>query len=429
MPAELCRLLLFCATCSALAPHFRAGSAQPEDTASIAAAEALLLRLLGQARSAAQLRALQALLDSVWDSGYAFDVMPQQPSAQHGVGPLPDKGSGQLDEGDLQKGPTSFASPGMAVLRPVEPTDPGEQPVKPQGSAPGTPPAEESRWPTSGSQLDAADGWDEAEQLQPSGEQAVHQGSPACALDGWEAEGIHMVLPALAHGALRDAQDVKASESETEQKTSGSTFHTAEQAADALPAADGWEADEGLALPPAAPEDACSVQGAASEAQDVLLSTGQPASDALSNSWDGDADLPEASTSSAVVNEHPTQGACIDHAEASLGADAGKGPAQHAIAGEVLSAGSSQSYPGSHLSAGQLQSSSGSSIHDKTAKGDAVPMHACWSALLQRMLAASDRQLAGCVLARLERARAQQAVLVSEAEADALVRASARAGE
>ena len=417
MPAGLWGLLLHSTTCSALAPHFQAGSAQPEDTASAAAAEALFLRLLGQAHSAAQHRALQALLDQVWDSGYAFTAVPQQqPPAQPGAGPLPDVGPEQKDAGDLQEG----------LTRTVEPSDPGEQLVKSQDSAPGTPPAEESRWPVPVSQLDAADGWDEAEQLQPSGEIAAPEQSPA---DGWDLEDICAVVPELAREASEEAQAAEASERKSRQEDSETTLHAAVQATDPLAAADGWDADEDLALPAAAHGDAGSLPWTASEAQEPSLSTGEPAADALSNGWEGDADLLEALTFSVVANEHPTLEACLDRAEASHTAYAGKGSGEHAMAAGVLSAGSSQSRPGMQPSAGPMQSSSPCTTHDVTARGNAVPMHACWSALLQRMLAAPDRQLAGYALARLEKAGAHQAVLVSEAEADAIVRASEKAGE
>lgn len=432
MPADLRCLLLYSATCSALAPHFRAGSAQPEDLASSATAEALFMRLLGQAHSAGQLRALQAMLDQVWGSAYAFDAVPHQPCTEQAAGLLPNEESGESDGHDCQERLSRMPDPGIAGLQSFEPIVPAEQPVKSQNSAPGTPPAEESRWPTTASQPDFADGWDEADQLQHSGEPAFHPASAAHAADGWDLEDNPIALPELSQAALEGAQSAQSVDSKDREKTPCSASHAAVQAADPQAAADGWKAEEGLALPPAAHEDAGPAQGAAAKTHN-LHSVDEPALNACPSGWESDTDVCEALEASAAdeqAGQCHTPEAPSAPSEVSHAADAGTRAGKRALAPEDMMALSRESCAGNHHSAECLQSSKAvGTTRDGPARGGAVPMHACWAALLQRLLAAGDRQLAGSVLARLEQAQMQQAALVSEAEADALVNASAGAGE
>ena len=433
MPAELCRLLLYGATCRVLAPCFRAGRAQPEDAASSAAAEALFMRLLGQAHSAAQLRALQALLDQIWDSGYAFDaVVPQKPCAEQAAGLLPNEQSRQSDGHTRRKRPREMTDLGISGLQPLESIPPAEQQLKSQNSAPGTPPAEESRWPTKASRPDFADGWDEADQLQHSGEPALPPASAAHAADGWDLGDTTIALPELAQAALEGAHSAQLSDSATQRESPCGTPHAAVEAINPVAAADGWEADEGLALPPAAHEDVGPARAAAAETRN-LLSTDEPALNARFSRWESDADICEAldaSASDKAAGQCHTPGALSAHGDVSHAADASTRAAKRGLAPENMTASSRESEAGSHHNAEwSRRSKAVGTPRDRPARGAAAPMHACWSALLQRLLAAGDRQLAGSVLARLEKAQTQQAVLVSEAEADALVEASAGVGE
>ena len=57
-----------------------------------------------------------------------------------------------------------------------------------------------------------------------------------------------------------------------------------------------------------------------------------------------------------------------------------------------------------------------------------APLHACWAALLQRMLRTADRELAGRMLMWLEKAERQGLTLVSQGEADAIASAAEPAG-
>ena len=430
MPAQLRCLLLYSATSSALAPHFQAGSAQPQDTTGFAAAGALFQRLLGQARSLAQLKALEVLLDQVWDSGHAFDAVQQQPSEKH-TADLP---SMQQDERpDSEETSSSIADPGAARVQPLEPAATSEQASKSQDSAPGTPPAEESRWPTTAAQPDAADGWDEADQLQPFGEPIVPSESTAYAADGWDLEDTPDILPELAQEAVEQAQSASTAESKSGRENSDVTALAAAQAADPSAAADGWEADDGLELPLQAHVASGSAQAAASalQAQHGLMDHGETASESSPTGWDSNADLLENLPPLAMVNKAghgPTLGANSDHVGVSQGADASKTSAEGAQAAEESLLESRKKASGIHLDADQTHGGSMGTSRVRPAGGEEVPMHACWSALLLRMLAAPERHLAGGVLARLEKAQMQQAVLVSEAEADALLTASAQAG-
>ena len=56
------------------------------------------------------------------------------------------------------------------------------------------------------------------------------------------------------------------------------------------------------------------------------------------------------------------------------------------------------------------------------------PLHACWAALMQRMLGGADRELAGRVLRWLDEAERQGVTLVSRGEADAIASAAEQAG-
>ncbi len=475
--ADLRGLLLYSATRCALKDHFQLEHVRPEDMASAATADALFLRLLVQAHSLAELKALQTLLDEVWDSGKAFYSAAEHSSGRQHDWTGADRGSLQNDRADSQENLSSAPEINSARLQPVgaealaerpaklhdsAPVT-GEQSFRSHDSAPGTPPAEESRWATSASfpdaadgwddaelllslseepvkelphatstlHLDAADGWDGAEQLSLSGEPAITSQHTDHATDGW---GLRKGLTLLAQGdatAPAKSAPVHGDGSGSQQRALGETNQAASPATGPAAVADGWDLDEGLALSLEA-QDAGSAQASSPDAQTAGLSKDALASDSvLSNGPAGRRVNITVSAPPPVTKERikaPSPRVCIKHGTVKPIVGANSALTDAALAAASLSGGTTQTDAEHHLVTEPMQSSrSGNAV--PIAREIAVPMHACWAVLLQQMLTASDRELAGCVLARLEKAGFQNAVLVSEIGADDLVAASETAGK
>ena len=537
-------LLLFRATRSALEEHFQFVDVVPASVRDAAAAELLFLRMLARAESAAQLKALQALLEDVWDSGHAFQAEAQKPVTVQLDALSPLKASvGKADTagslGSLGSVPdANTARVGLRVPDLVAALSNEEQLRKQQGSAPGTPPAEESRWATAASQTDAADGWDDMEGMTLAGESALPaaestatashvdaadgwddteqvglpsnpaapaqhlaHGSAAASLvdavDGWEAPE-DIVLPSNAAGPALFAADSAraASHADTAHSPaqpaadSSNAASLAEDAAlrsmlaaPALPAVEsteGWDSDHELVLPPEASLGAATMpeqewQGLTVVSEEAAMADRHSAEASAAgiapavDVWDTDeglglslgaedtakahdpvtakaaiskaphggaepvrrpkegiakaAVIPSAASSKIRVRQRAKGGALkLKATKASRAQDAA------ALAAAASPADAAQSATESHDAAEAGRRSSLGAAQPAGEEAAAVPLHACWAALLRRMLSVPDRALAGHVLRRLEKAGLEGVPLVSAAEAGDIVAAAETAG-
>ena len=508
-------LLLFSATRSALEEHFQFDDVVPTSVRDAAAAELLFLRMLARAESAAQLEALKALLEGVWDSGHAFQAEAQKPvTAQLDALSLLKASSGKADTaGSLGSVPDAdTARVGLRVPDLVAALSNEEQLRKQQGNAPGTPPAEESRWATAASQTDAADGWDDMEGMALVGESALPAAestataSQVDAADGWddmEQVGLpsNPAAPAqhLAHGSaaasLADAVDGWEAPEDIvfRSNPAGPALFAADSArtashadtarSPAQPAAEsteGWDSDDDLVLPPEASQGAATMpdqewQGptvvseeaarADRHSTEASVAGTAPAVDgcdtdeglglslraqdtakahdlvtaeaALSEAPRGGAEpvkrpkegnakaavVPSAASSKIRVRQRAKGGALkLKATKASRAQDAA------ALAAAASPADAAQSATESHDAAEAGRRSSSGAAQPAGEEAAAVPLHACWAALLRRMLSVPDRALAGHVLTRLEKAGLEGVPLVSAAEAGDIVAAAETAG-
>lgn len=511
-------LLLFSATRSALEEHFQFGDVVPASVRDAAAAELLFLRMLARAESAAQLKALQALLEDVWDSGHAFQAEAQKPVTVQLDKLTPLKASvGKADTagslGSLGSVPdANTARVGLRVPDLMAALSNEEQLRKQQGSAPGTPPAEESRWATAASQTDAADGWDNMEGTALAGESALpaaesaaaasqvdaaigwddmeHLGLPsnpaapaqplangsaaaslADAVDGWEAPKDIVFRSNPAGPALFAADGARtASHADTarspaqpaaestegwdsdddlvlppeasqgaaampEQEWQGPTVvseeaamanrHSAEaSAAGIAPAVDGWDTDEGLGLSLRAQDTAKAHDPVTAEA--AISEAPRGGAEPVRRPKEGIAKaavIPSAASSKIRVRQRAKGGALkLKATKASRAQDAA------ALAAAASPADAAQSATESHDAAEAGRRSSLGAAQPAGEEAAAVPLHACWAALLRRMLSVPDRALAGHVLTRLEKAGLEGVPLVSAAEAGDIVAAAETAG-
>ena len=536
-------LLLFSATRSALEEQFQLDGVVPASVGDAAAAELLFLRMLACAESAAQLEALQALLEGVWDSGHAFQAEAQKPvTAQLDALSLLEASCGKADTagslGSLGSVPDAdTARVGLRVPDLVAALSNEEQLRKQQGNAPGTPPTEESRWATAASQTDAADGWDDMEGMALAGEAALPaaectatasqvdaadgwddmeqvglpsnpaapvqhlaHGSAAASLvdavDGWEAPE-DIVLPSNAAGpalfaadSARTASHADTAHSPTQPAADSSMAASLAEdaalpsmlAAPALPAAEsteGWDSHDELVLPPEASQGAATMpeqewQGPTVVSEGAAMADRHSAEASAAgiapavDGWDTDeglglslgaedttkahdpvtaeaaisearggaepvrrpkegiakaAVIPSAASSKIRVRQRAKGGALkLKATKASRAQDAA------ALAAAASPADAGQSATESHDAAEAGRRSSLGAAQPAGEEAAAVPLHACWAALLRRMLNVPDRTLAGLVLTRLEKAGLQGVPLVSAAEAGDIVAAAETAG-
>ena len=534
-------LLLFSATRSALEEQFQLDGVVPASVGDAAAAKSLFLRMLARAESAAQLKALQALLEGVWDSGHAFQAEAQKPvTAQLDALSSLEASRGQADTaGKLGSLPDAdTARVGLKVPDLVAALSNEEQLCKQQGSAPGTPPAEESRWATAASQTEAADGWDSMEGMALAGESALPaaesaaaasqvdaadgwddmeqvglpsnplapahplaNGSAAASLadvvNGWEAPE-DMVLPSNAAGpalfaadSARTASHVDTARSPTQPAAESSTAASLAEdaalpsmmAAPALPAAqstEGWDSDDDLVLPPKASQGAATMpeqewQGPTVVSVGVALADRHSAEASAAGTapavdgWDTDEGLglslgaedtakaQDTVTAKAAISEAPRGGeepvrrpkeglaeaAVVPSAASSKirvrqrakggvlklkATKASRAKDAAALAAAASPADAAQSATESHDAAEAGRRSSLGAAQPAGEEAAAVPLHACWAALLRRMLSVPDGALAGHVLMRLEKAGLEGVPLVSATEAGDIVAAAETAG-
>ena len=154
--------------------------AQQALLASLPAADAMFMRMLSQAEAMQQFMALHALLEEVWDSGYAFEDQPEKPpaAAQPVAEPTPDGTTHQQEDTTDRKYEEMRAAPKLVKPELTSAATQKQQPEERSSSAPGTPPAEESRWPSSASMQGTVDGWQEELPLPTGSWAALHRFQP-----------------------------------------------------------------------------------------------------------------------------------------------------------------------------------------------------------------------------------------------------------
>lgn len=440
-PEQLRQLLLFRLTRSTLAGHFPVHGLQPASAASKATAEAVFLRLLCDAQSSAQFRALQALLEEVWDSGHAFVPLTEQlakgqDSTLYTGSARADVVSKEADHGSAAAAAVSGAEleslprvASVATARLLEDKSPG--------SAPGTPPAEESRWgATSAVLLGAVDGWDDADELLLPEDPPGPPTKAAPAAEGWDSgdDRLGFAPEPLPVGSAVPKQSQQVHGSDSRQEAPGSGQDAGTQAAGAA-AVDGWASDENLDLSsePQGAQRAATAHGAFvdEEVPSVRLEQTARSNGGVPSGRGGDA-VAAASLSAAFTQTTESSHfmASPKHGNSSPITCTNKPLRGEAAAKVSLRAGPRKVRRRSPLAAKLVVTSRTEQAQDQLPEKEAaVPMHACWAALLQRMLKASNRKLAGAVLTTLEKAGLQGAVLVSEAEAGDVVAAAGEAGK
>ena len=138
MSAQLRCLLLSSIAHSTVACAFRLQYAQPALIASLPAADAMFMALLGQAEAVQQFIALHTVLEEVWDSGHAFEdqlkkpVAAQQPVAEP---TLDGTAHQQKDIADSKYGEMR-AAPKLVIPELTSAGTEGQQPEERSSSAP-----------------------------------------------------------------------------------------------------------------------------------------------------------------------------------------------------------------------------------------------------------------------------------------------------
>ena len=433
--AQLRCLLLSSITHSTVLRAFHSQCAQPTLIASLPAADAMFMRMLSQAGTMQQFTALHALLEEVWDSGFAFEDQPEKPVAasQPVTEPtLDNTAQQQMDISDSMYRKMK-AAPKLVNPELTSAATQKQQPEERSSSAPGTPPAEESRWPSSASMQGTVDGWHEDLPL-PTGSLGSFASLPARnAAEGWDELGE---LP-MPKGSPENASP-------------NADTGTAE----------GWDEPEELPLPRRSLGTASSqAAGYATEGQDEQENQPMPrGSLAITDGWKGEAapELPrevlqdksaaarhrahangDESQLSSLSNQPTEMANPIDDVEG-WGSDDEldfSAPTPHlegtrpsSADGEPPAAGSDEAAATEQASgAGRGANSHAQDLPSIAAK-PVAPLHACWAALAQRMLRTADREVAGCVLRWLEKAERQGLTLVSDEGAETIASAAEQAG-
>lgn len=431
--AQLRCLLLSSITHSTVAHALPSKWAQPALIASLPAADTIFMALLGRAEAMQHFMALHALLEEVWDSGHAFEDGQPVAASQPVPEPTPDGTAHQeQDIADSKYGEMKAARKLVNPELPSAATE-GLQAEERSSSAPGTPPAEESRWPSSASMQGTVDGWQERLPLPTRSLGSFASLSARNAARGWEEPGelpmpkgsLHSASPHADTGIAegRDELEVLPLPRSSLGKASSQAVGYATEGPDereklfmprgSLAITDGWEGEAAPELPPevlqdksAAARHRAHANGDGSQLANLSnrhTEMADPVDDV--EGWGSDDELDFSAPTQRVEGRRPSSAdgepPAVDSNEslATKGAsDAGRGGNSHAQASAI------------------------------TREEPVPPLHACWAALMQRMLGGADRELAGRVLRWLDKAERQGVTLVSKGEADAIASAAEQAG-
>ena len=431
MIAELRCLLLSSITHSTVACAFRLEGANPALIASLSAAEAMFMALLGQAEAMQQFMALHALLEEVWDNGYAFENQPDNPVAASQPAAEPTLDGVAHQQEDIADSKCGEVKAARKLINPelTSAGTEGQQPEERNSSAPGTPPAEESRWPSSAFLQGATDGWHEELPLQTGSLGSFASLSARDAAGGWYELGELPMTKGSLDRASPDADTGTAKgrdELEELPLPTSSLGRAASQAAGYV--AEGWEELGKLPIPRGslATTDGWEAEAATELLPEVLQKKSTTARHRARANGDGSfsdgptemapplGDVDGWGSDEELDFPAPTQ-----HLEGTgLPSANGEPPAAAYDESAATTGASGAGWGGSTCA--QASASMG--------EEPVAPLHACWAALAQRMLRTADRELAGRVLRWLEKAERQGLTLVSGGEAETIASAAERAG-